>query len=130
MDVNRPSIEEKLALRAIDHRKGEESEMTAMFLGLGTLERAITSHMLASYQRGHTARPYDADALAIYTQWLGKAPTLSQIQKAVERLRTHNPPVIWRSANSEYAIDDVAMHAWFAKNLAEGTWPPTGPAGL
>jgi hypothetical protein len=123
------SLDKALSELATEHRRGEESEIAAMFLGLSTLERAITSHMLAAYHQGHVARPYDADAFAVYTEWLGTTPTLSQVQKAIERLRTHNPPVVWRSTNSEYAIDDVAMHPWFSKRLTDGTWPPTAAQG-
>jgi hypothetical protein len=45
-------------------------------------------------------------------------------QKALESLRTRQPPVAWKSAHGEYAVEDVAMHRWFEQRSAAKLWPP------
>jgi hypothetical protein len=40
-------------------------------------------------------------------------------------MRSRQPSIIWKSARSEYAIDDIAMHHWFTQRVQAGTWPPT-----
>ena len=41
-----------------------------------------------------------------------------------ESLRTRQPPVAWKSAHGEYAVEDVAMHRWFEQRSAAKLWPP------
>lgn len=65
--------------------------------------------------------------LSSQTEQTGDKITVAKAQKALEGLRAHQPSLIWKSARSEYAVDDAAMHRWYAERVAAGTWPPTGP---
>jgi hypothetical protein len=47
-------------------------------------------------------------------------------QYALESLRDRSPPIVWKSARGEYAVDDAAMHRWFADRVQLTRWPPIG----
>ena len=49
------------------------------------------------------------------------------VKQALEGLRARQPSLIWKSARSEYAVEDAAMLRWYAQRVAAGTWPPVGP---
>ena len=44
-----------------------------------------------------------------------------------ESLRERQPGIVWKSARSEYAVDDAAMHRWYRQRVEADTWPPSGP---
>jgi hypothetical protein len=52
--------------------------------------------------------------------------TAQTAQNAVEAIRQRTPALVWKSARGEYSVDDAKMHAWYARHVAAGTWPPTG----
>lgn len=68
------------------------------------------------------------DALRFYADKTGERVTTAKAQRALESLRQHNPPMAWKSARSEYAVDDAAMHRWYRPRVESGTWPPTEPS--
>ena len=37
------------------------------------------------------------------------------------------PALVWKSARSEYAVDDAAMHRWYQQRVDAQTRPPIGP---
>ncbi|MDO9004892.1 MAG: hypothetical protein Q7V20_15710 [Aquabacterium sp.] len=57
----------------------------------------------------------------------GDKVTVAKAQKALESLRSHQPSLVWKSARSEYTVEDAAMPRWYAQRVAAGTWPPVGP---
>jgi hypothetical protein len=73
---------------------------------------------------GAKFRPYDAAALKFYSSATGQRIGIAKAQKALESLRTRQPPVAWKSAHGEYAVEDVAMHRWFEQRSAAKLWPP------
>ena len=95
--------------------------MESDYLGLRPLEQAVLWRLLAM---GAKFRPYDAAALKFYSSATGQRIGIGKAQKALESLRTRQPPVAWKSAHGEYAVEDVAMHRWFEQRSAAKLWPP------
>lgn len=106
---------------AEDRQHADEAQMESDYLGLRPLERAVLWRLL---EQGQRFRPYDAEALRFYAEKTGEKVTAAKAQRALENLRQHNPPMAWKSARSEYAVDDAAMHRWYTVRLEAGTWPP------
>ena len=52
---------------------------------------------------------------------------VAKAQKALEGLRERQSGIVWKSARSEYAVDDAAMHRWYQQRVEADTWPPSGP---
>ena len=104
----------------------DEAQMASDYLGLKPTEQAVLWRMLA---QGPRYRPYDAEALRFYRDKVGRAVTVAQAQKALEALRQRMPALVWKSARGEYALQDAAMHRWYAARMAEGGWPPAAPQG-
>lgn len=107
---------------AEDRQHADEAQMESDYLGLRPLERAVLWRLL---EQGQRYRPYDAEALRFYAEKTGEKVTTAKAQRALENLRQHNPPMAWKSARSEYAVDDAAMHRWYKARLEAGTWPPS-----
>ncbi|MGA0586976.1 hypothetical protein ACO2Q2_07590 [Dyella sp. KRB-257] len=105
-------------------QKDDEARMESEYLGLRPLERAVLWRLL---EQEHRFRPYDADALRFYQHKTGQKITAQKAQTALESLRQHQPPMVWKSARSEYAVDDAAMHRWYRDRTDAGTWPPNDP---
>ena len=101
----------------------DEAQMESDYLGLKPLEQAVLWRLL---EQGQRFRPYDGEALSFYQKKTGATVTPQRIQNALESLRQRTPPMVWKSARSEYAVDDAAMHRWFEKRSAAKTWPPPG----
>lgn len=110
---------------AIARQHADEAQMESDYLGLRPLERAVLWRLL---EQGQRFRPYDAEALRFYADKTGERVTTAKAQRALESLRQHNPPMAWKSARSEYAVDDAAMHRWYRARVESGTWPPTEPS--
>jgi len=104
----------------------DEAQMASDYLGLKPTEQAVLWRVLA---QGPRYRPYDAEALRFYRDKVGRAVTVAQAQKALEALRQRMPALVWKSARGEYALQDAAMHRWYAARMAEGGWPPAAPQG-
>lgn len=117
-------------LAAAGRRQGEdEAQMESDFLSLRPIEQAVLWRLL---EQGTRFRPYDAEALKFYRAKLnvpGEAAvkvTAQMAQNAVEAIRQRTPALVWKSARGEYAVDDAMMHAWYARRVAAGIWPPKG----
>ncbi len=99
----------------------DRQQMESDYLALRPVEQAVIWRML---EQGSRFRPYDADALRFYNEKTGGPITRAMAQKAMESLRNGQPSMVWKSAHGEYAVDDVAMHRWYAQSVAKGLWPP------
>ncbi len=108
---------------AEQHKADDESQMESDYLSLKVVEQAVLWRLL---EQGQRFRPYDAEALRFYREKAGVAVTPPKAQNALEALRQRSPAMVWKSARGEYAVDDAAMHRWFERRVAAGTWPPVG----
>lgn len=114
-------FEDAVMEAAEQRQRDDEAQMESDYMGLKPLERAMLWRLL---EQGQRFRPYDAEALRFYADKTGDKVTAAKAQNALESLRQHNPPMVWKSARSEYAVDDAAMHRWYQARVAAGTWPP------
>lgn len=87
------------------------------------LQRAIISHMLEVGSSGL----FTNETLKKYSTATGKKIQAGQARAGVEKLRSMEPPVIWKSARGDYAFEDVYYKRWYKKHKAAGTWPPKLP---
>ena len=117
-------FEDAMLTKAAEQQQADEAQMASDYTALRPLEQAVLWCML---ELGPRFRPYDADALQFYNDKTGDKVTVAKAQKALEGLRTHQPSLIWKSARSEYAVEDAAMLRWFTQRVQAGTWPPVGP---
>jgi hypothetical protein len=117
-------FEEAMLLKARQRQQDDEAQMESDYLALKPLEQAVLWRLI---ELGARFRPYDADALQFYKVKTGEKVTPPKVQNALEGLRSHQPSLVWKSARSEYAVEDAAMPRWFAQRVAAGTWPPVGP---
>lgn len=117
-------FEEAMLTQARQQQLNDEAQMASDYTALKPIEQAVLWRML---ELGTRFRPYDADALQFYNDKTGDKITVAKAQKALESLRARQPSLIWKSARSEYAVEDAAMLRWYAQRVAAGTWPPVGP---
>ena len=110
-----------VAAAAERRQRDDETQMESDYLGLKPLERAVLWRLLEEEQR---FRPYDAETRRFYEEATGAPVSAQKAQNALERLRQRTPPLVWKSARSEYAVDDAAMHRWYRRRVETGTWPP------
>ena len=108
---------------AQQRQRDEEIQMESDFLGVKPLEQAVLWRML---EQGARFRPYDAEALRFYQDKTGAKVTPAKVQTVLESLRQRQPSMVWKSARSEYAVDDAAMNRWYTQRMAAQTWPPVG----
>jgi len=119
---------EPALLEAAQHQQAEdEAQMESDYLGLKPTEQAVLWRML---EQGPRFRPYDAEALRFYREKTAHRVNTTQAQRALEALRQRMPPLVWKSARGEYALEDAAMHRWFEKRNEAAQWPPTPPQGM
>jgi hypothetical protein len=117
-------FEDAMLDQAAQRQQSDEAQLESDYTALKPLEQALLWRML---MQGARFRPYDAEALQFYIDKTHDKVTVARAQKALESLRAHQPSLIWKSARSEYAIEDAAMLRWFAQRVTAGTWPPQGP---
>jgi hypothetical protein len=117
--------EEAVLVAARDRETLDQKQMESDYLGLRPLEQAVLWRLLAM---GPKFRPYDAAALKFYSSAIHQRIGIAKAQKALESLRTRQPPVAWKSAHGEYAVEDAAMHRWFEQRSAAKLWPPVPDA--
>ena len=107
--------------------KDDEAQMESEYMSLKPIEQAVLWRLL---ELGTRFRPYDAEALKFYREKVSEAGgtqakvTPQMAQNALEGMRSRSPALVWKSARGEYAVDDAAMHNWFASRVKAGTWPP------
>ncbi len=119
---------EPALLEAAQHQQAEdEAQMESDYLGLKPTEQAVLWRML---EQGPRFRPYDAEALRFYREKTAHRVNTTQAQRALETLRERMPPLVWKSARGEYALEDAAMHRWYEKRSEAGLWPPAPPQGM
>ncbi len=104
----------------------DEAQMESDYLGLKASEQAVLWRML---EQGPRFRPYDAEALRFYREKSGRPVSTAQAQRALEALRQRTPPLVWKSARGEYAVEDAAMHRWYQQRARQGAWPPPPQQG-
>lgn len=109
---------------SLQRQKDDEAQMESDYLGLKPLERAVLWRML---DQQALFRPYDAEALRFYAKVVGTKVSAQQAQNALASLRERTPAMIWKSVRGEYAVDDAAMHRWYAQRIEAGRWPPREP---
>lgn len=114
-------FEEAMLAKARQQLQDDEDQMERDYAALKSLEQAVLWRML---EIGTRFRPYDAEALQFYKDKTGDKITVAKAQKALESLRAHQPSLIWKSARSEYTVEDAAMARWYAQRIAASTWPP------
>lgn len=119
-------FEPALQQAAQDQQAQDEAQMESDYLGLKPTEQAVLWRML---DQGPRFRPYDAEALRFYRDKLGRPLSVQQAQKALESLQERTPPLVWKSARGEYAVEDAAMHRWFQVRREVGKWPPAPKQG-
>ena len=113
---------EPAVLEAARRRQADdEAQMESEYLALKPLEQAVLWRLL---EQGPRFRPYDGEALRFYREKTGAPVTPQKAQGALESLRERTPALVWKSARSEYAVDDAAMHRWFEQRTRAGSWPP------
>ena len=117
-------FEDAMLAKAAQQQQNDEAQMESDYTALKPLEQAVLWRMLV---QGTRFRPYDADALQFYIEKTGEKISVAKAQKALESLRSHQPSLIWKSARSEYAVEDATMLRWFAQRVTAGTWPPVSP---
>jgi hypothetical protein len=117
-------FEDAMLSKAAEQQRSDEAQMESDYTALRPLEQAVLWRML---EQGTRFRPYDADALQFYSDKTGDKVTVAKAQKALDGLRAHQPSLVWKSARSEYAVEDAAMLRWYAQRVQAHTWPPTGP---
>jgi hypothetical protein len=117
-------FEDAMLTKALQQQQTDEAQMESDYTALKPLEQAVLWRML---ELGTRFRPYDADALQFYNDKTGDKVTVAKAQKALEGLRAHQPSLVWKSARSEYAVEDAAMLRWYAQRVNASTWPPVGP---
>lgn len=117
-------FEDAMLARACQRQQDDEAQMESDYLALKPLEQAVLWRLI---ELGARFRPYDAEALQFYNDKTGDKVSAAKVQKALDGLRAHQPSLIWKSARSEYTVEDAAMPRWFAQRVAAGTWPPVGP---
>lgn len=117
-------FEPALLQRARQRQQDDEAQMESDYLALKPLEQAVLWRLLSC---GDRFRPYDAQALAFYSDRTGERVNVAKAQKALESLRERQPGIVCKSARSEYAVDDAAMHRWYQQRVDAQTWPPSGP---
>ena len=114
-------FEEAMLAKAQQQLRDDEAQMARDYAVMKPLEQAVLWRML---ELGARFRPYDAEALQFYKDKTGDKVTVAKAQKALESLRAHQPSLIWKSARSEYTVEDATMARWYAQRIAAGTWPP------
>ena len=111
------AVEQAARQRQLD----DEAQMDSDYLGLKPAEQAVLWRML---EQGPRFRPYDSAALRFYREKTGRPISAQQAQAALESLRQRTPAMVWKSARSEYSVEDAAMYRWFENRQDAGAWPP------
>jgi len=120
-------FESEVLGEALDQQAADRADMESLYLGLSDLQKVVLWRLLAEKRK---FRAYDQDALTFYKQALKdigstyKTATASKIQTALEAMRSRTPPLVWKSARGEYAVEDTGMYEWYLDRNRAKTWPP------
>ncbi len=108
-----------LQARSNEWQAKDRESYDLQFKNLSKEQRVILWRLL---ELGDSFRPFDAAALAFYTQQLGKKPSAVQVQRHLDKMRDLDSPLIWKSARGDYSLYDTTLADWYAYRMAEGTW--------
>ncbi|MCW7540091.1 ATP-binding protein [Aquabacterium sp. A7-Y] len=110
---------------AVRCQAAEADERETRYLALRPLEQAVLWRLL---EQGRRFKIDDAESQAFWaTQCPWLPVTAVEVHAALERLREREPPLVWRSARGEYAVEDAAMLVWYQERVRAGQWPPVAP---
>ena len=115
------SFETALLTLAQQQRRAERDEFSRLYQRLEPLQRAVLQRLL---ETGEQFRPFDGKTLDWYGELLGTRPTPAQLQRALEALRTCDPPLVWKSTRGDYSVYDQGLSNWHAHLVGERQWPP------
>jgi hypothetical protein len=115
-----PKVEQVLEI-AQQRRQRDRDGLSSVYRALGALEQAIFWRLL---DKTDAFKPFDAASIAFYSLHTSKKVTVAQAQKAMEKLRDNDPPLVWKSLRGEYSLYDVDMLDWYAYLVAQQAWPP------
>jgi hypothetical protein len=101
-------------------RDRDRDGLAQIYLGLSPIDQAVTERLLAT---GIEFRAFDAQALAFYALKVGKKVSAAQAQKAIDRLRENDPPLIWKSLRGDYSLYDLDMQDWYTYLQESQKWP-------
>jgi hypothetical protein len=121
--LGRPPAErfnEEVEARATAQRLEREAHYANTYTGLKHAPRAVLSRILGGRGQGM----FTPDAKAEYRHIAGTLLTDNQIQNALEKMRTSDSPLIWKSDRGDYALEDTQMRDWYVARAAAGKWPP------
>ncbi len=102
-------------------RERDRDGMTQIYLALAPLEQALLTHLMEMEAQ---FKPFNAAALAFYSQHMGEKVTAAQAQKALGNLRENDPPLVWKSLRGDYSLYDQEMAGWYAYLKGGHNWPP------
>ncbi|WP_416398409.1 hypothetical protein [Allohahella sp. A8] len=105
----RQSFSARLITAGREHRQNRIASYRDKLDALPALDRAIMER-IGSMDGGFAVG--GKESLAVYSKATGEPVTAQRVQKALHRLREHSPPLLWKSAAAEYAIEDAGMRDW------------------
>lgn len=111
---------EHVKLAAERQRELDRVELSEAFKSLPKLEQAVLENLL---EKGANFRAFDAAALKSYEAKVGKKTSAAQAQKAIEKLRDNDPPIIWKSLRGDYSLYDQDWGDWYAYLKGQHQWP-------
>lgn len=114
-------LEQRVVETAERLRQHDRDGMASVYKALSPLEKAILWRML---DQASDFKAFDAKALAFYGRQTDKSVNAAQAQKAMDKLRQNNPPIVWKSLRGEYSIYDSGMQDWYAYLIGQMAWPP------
>jgi hypothetical protein len=115
------SFVEQVLVKAKQRCEDERNALNDTWLALAPLPRAVLWRLL---EKGAEFKAYDAAALDFYSGQNQKKITPAQVQKALESLRNHEPPLVWKSLRGDYSLYDQDMADWYAYLKNANQWPP------
>src|ERR1035437_954372 len=118
---NVAGFEKRVYTEAIMQQETDAKQWESLYLGLSALQQSLIWRLL---EKRSTFKPYDADALQFYASKGSKRFSPAQVQTALETMRKQSPPLVWKSARGEYALEDISMLNWFLQAKQKNLWPP------
>jgi hypothetical protein len=115
------SFGEMLVRAASQEKQNERQRHTEAYLGLEPLPQAVMRRLL---ELGPGFKAFDAAALRFYAETTAKKVAVAQVQRALESLRTIDPPMVWKSLRGDYAPYDQELTDWHSHLVGERNWPP------
>jgi hypothetical protein len=112
----RPSLIEQAYVVRERYWQEFDSQWTAMT----PLQRAVLRRII---DQGENYRPFDADALAAYSENADQEVTAPDAQSALDALREKG--LVIRLERGRYALDDTSLVEWLADRTTNSTPRPT-----